>query len=206
LERMLPKDLNERMTAGVSPDVVGLAPQGFFNALDAGLGYDMTEIKKHNFDIQRGIPGKGGWFTTKELSGGGPLIDLSVHFIDLAVWLMGNPKPIAVSGAIYSKFAGSELSDSAYSEFGDKQAEGIFDVEDLAIGFIRFENGASLQLKSLRRQNHLGGHSLLTLMGQNTEMLTSFWTGTAPGCIRHICGTHGRSSWGPDSRHGRLSP
>jgi predicted dehydrogenase len=96
---------------------------------------------------RRGIPGKGGWFTTKELSGGGPLIDLGVHFIDLAVWLMGNPKPIAVSGATYTKFAGSELSDSEHSEFGDKQAEGIFDVEDLAIGFIRFENGASLQIE-----------------------------------------------------------
>ncbi|MBQ2324953.1 MAG: Gfo/Idh/MocA family oxidoreductase, partial [Clostridia bacterium] len=41
---------------------------------------------------RRGIPGKGGWFTTKEQSGGGPLIDLGVHMIDLAIWLMGNPR------------------------------------------------------------------------------------------------------------------
>ena len=36
---------------------------------------------------RRGIPGKGGWFTTKAQSGGGPLIDLGVHMIDLSIWL-----------------------------------------------------------------------------------------------------------------------
>ncbi|GGF98033.1 Gfo/Idh/MocA family protein [Paenibacillus abyssi] len=96
---------------------------------------------------RRGIPGKGGWFTTKELSGGGPLIDLGVHFIDLAVWLMGNPRPVSVVGAAYTKFAETEVSDSEHSKFGEKQEEGIFDVEDLASGFIRFENGASLQIE-----------------------------------------------------------
>lgn len=96
---------------------------------------------------RRGIPGKGGWFTTKELSGGGPLIDLGVHMIDLAVWLMGNPKPVAVSGATYTKFANNDISDSVHSQFGEKQENGTFDVEDLAIGFIRFENGASLQIE-----------------------------------------------------------
>ncbi|MDQ1912804.1 Gfo/Idh/MocA family oxidoreductase [Paenibacillus sp. GD4] len=83
---------------------------------------------------RRGIPGRGGWFTTKALSGGGPLIDLGVHMIDLAIWIMGNPKPIAVSGAAYNKFAG-------------ESEEGTFDVEDLASGFIRFDNGATLQIE-----------------------------------------------------------
>ncbi|WP_168123167.1 Gfo/Idh/MocA family oxidoreductase [Paenibacillus sp. HB172176] len=96
---------------------------------------------------RRGIPGKGGWFTTKELSGGGPLIDLGVHMIDLAVWLMGNPKPVTVTGATYTKFANNELSDSIHSSFGEKQEDGTFDVEDLATGFIRFDNGATLQLE-----------------------------------------------------------
>lgn len=96
---------------------------------------------------RRGIPGKGGWFTTKELSGGGPLIDLGVHFIDLAMWLMGNPKPVSVSGCTYTKFANDEISDSLHSSFGEKKSDGTFDVEDLAIGFIRFENGTSLQIE-----------------------------------------------------------
>lgn len=96
---------------------------------------------------RRGIPGRGGWFTTKAQSGGGPLIDLGVHMIDLAVWLMGNPVPVAVSGNTYTKFADSKKSDSANSEFGDKKENGIFDVEDLAMGMIRFDNGALLQLE-----------------------------------------------------------
>lgn len=96
---------------------------------------------------RRGIPGKGGWFTTKELSGGGPLIDLGVHFIDLAIWFMGNPKPVSVVGATYTKFADSDVEQSEHSKFGEKSDEGTFDVEDLAIGFIRFDNGASLQIE-----------------------------------------------------------
>ena len=96
---------------------------------------------------RRGIPGKGGWFTTKAMSGGGPLIDLGVHMIDLAVWLMGNPTPVSVSGCTFSKFSDNELSDSVNSKFGDAQSGGTFDVEDLAMGFIRFDNGACLQIE-----------------------------------------------------------
>lgn len=97
---------------------------------------------------RRGIPGKGGWFTTKALSGGGPLIDLGVHMIDLAIYLMGNPRAVSVSGCTYSKFADNkDKSDSINSTFGVAVKDGTFDVEDLAIGFIKFENGASLQIE-----------------------------------------------------------
>ena len=96
---------------------------------------------------RRGIPGKGGWFTTKALSGGGPLIDLGVHMIDLAVWLMGNPTPVAVTGCTYNKFADTGVSDSTHSRYGDQNQNGTFDVEDLAMGFIRFDNGCSLQIE-----------------------------------------------------------
>jgi predicted dehydrogenase len=97
---------------------------------------------------RRGVPGKGGWFTTKALSGGGPLIDLGVHMIDLTMWLMGNPTPVAVSGCTYNKFADNKVSDSSHARFGDKiENGGTFDVEDLAMGFIRFDNGCSMQIE-----------------------------------------------------------
>ena len=97
---------------------------------------------------RRGIPGKGGWFTTKEQSGGGPLIDLGVHMIDLCIWLMGNPTPVAVSGCTYCKFADNDAgSDSEHSKFGEASAEGTFDVEDLAMGFIKFDNGSCMQVE-----------------------------------------------------------
>ncbi len=96
---------------------------------------------------RRGIPGKGGWFTTKAQSGGGPLIDLGVHMIDLAIWLMGNPTPVSVSANTFCKFADNDTSDSVNSDFGDKNSQGTFDVEDLAMGIIRFDNGAVLQIE-----------------------------------------------------------
>ena len=97
---------------------------------------------------RRGVPGKGGWFTTKALSGGGPLIDLGVHMIDLAVWMMGNPAPVAVSGATYNYFTGNSANpDSENANFGEAKQDGIFDVEDLAIGMIRFDNGSVLQIE-----------------------------------------------------------
>ena len=114
--------------------------------IDAGK---MGEIyaARCGWQRRRGIPGKGGWFTTKEQSGGGPLIDLGVHMIDLTMWLMGNPKPVAVSGCTYNKFADSDVSDSVNSSFGEKKSDGTFDVEDLAMGFIRFDNGACMQIE-----------------------------------------------------------
>ena len=114
---------------------------------------------------RRGIPGKGGWFTTKEQSGGGPLIDLGVHMIDLAIWLMGNPSPIAVTGCAYTKFADTEVSDSVHSSFGEKKADGVFDVEDLAMGFIRFDNGACLQIEFSWASNIKNEENFVELRG-----------------------------------------
>lgn len=83
---------------------------------------------------RNGIPGFGGWFGQKDLSGGGPLIDLGVHRLDMAMWLMGTPKPISVSGCTHSRRG-----------IPQARAEGKkFDVEDFATGFIRFDNDASL--------------------------------------------------------------
>jgi predicted dehydrogenase len=90
-----------------------------------------------------GIPGFGGWFTNKSLSGGGPLIDLGVHILDLTLWLMGYPKPVSVCGAAFSVFGPQGRKAS-----GAKRGPGGFDVEDLAAGFVRFANGAALQIET----------------------------------------------------------
>ena len=116
---------------------------------------------------RRGIPGKGGWFTTKEQSGGGPLIDLGVHMIDLTMWLMGNPTPVAVSGCTYREFAGSDVSESVDSSFGEAKAGGTFDVEDLAMGFIRFDNGACLQIEFSWASNVQQDDKFFELRGTN---------------------------------------
>jgi predicted dehydrogenase len=87
---------------------------------------------------KRGIPKLGGWFTRKEMSGGGALIDIGVHRLDLALWLMGFPRPVSVTGATYG-FLGRQL--------GEREGKS-FDVDDLAAGFIRFENGATLTMET----------------------------------------------------------
>ena len=83
---------------------------------------------------QRGMPGFGGWFGNKELAGGGPLIDLGVHRIDLALWLMGHPEPVAVMGSTYNVIA---------RRIAQEQNK-HFSVEDLACGLVKFRNGATL--------------------------------------------------------------
>lgn len=87
---------------------------------------------------RRGLPGFGGWFGQKALSGGGPLIDLGVHRLDLALWLMGYPRPVWVLGSAYNHLA-SELA---------RQENAQFDVEDMAVALVKFENGASLVLEA----------------------------------------------------------
>ena len=114
--------------------------------IDQG-GFGRIYAARCGWQRRRGIPGKGGWFTTKEKSGGGPLIDLGVHMIDVTMWLMGNPKPVAVSGCTYREFANCKISDSVHSRLGDQKDGGVFDVEDLAMGFIRFDNGACMQIE-----------------------------------------------------------
>jgi predicted dehydrogenase len=95
---------------------------------------------------RRGIPGYGGWFTTKELSGGGPLIDIGVHLLDIAWWLCGCPKPISATGVTYAEFGPKGKGVGRWS--ADKTAaQGTFDVEDLAVALIRFENGLTINLE-----------------------------------------------------------
>jgi predicted dehydrogenase len=115
---------------------------------------------------RRGIPGKGGWFTTKELSGGGPLIDLGVHMMDLTIWLMGNPKPVSVVGSTYSKFGQSQtLADSVNAAFGDAKEDGIYNVEDLATGYIKFDNGATMTVEFSWAENIERENRYYELMG-----------------------------------------
>lgn len=92
-----------------------------------------------------GIPGLGTWFTNKEQSGGGPLIDLGVHVLDLASWLLGNPSAVSVSAATYAELGPRGRGQWSGGRFS--RVDGIpYEVEDFATAFIRFEGGTTLQL------------------------------------------------------------
>lgn len=92
---------------------------------------------------RRGIPG-WGVFTEKAKSGGGPLIDIGVHMLDLALWLMGHPKPVSVSGGTYCNFGKRR---NVFAPWGPWDPE-KYTVEDMGVGFVRFQDGSTMVLES----------------------------------------------------------
>lgn len=92
-----------------------------------------------------GIPGLGTWFTTRDLAGGGALIDLGIHVLDMALWTMGNPTPRRVSAASYSRLGPRGQGQWQGSRF-QKIPDRPFDVDDFTTAFIRFDGDLTLQL------------------------------------------------------------
>ncbi len=116
---------------------------------------------------RRGIP-NWGVFGQKELQGGGPMIDIGVHVLECAYEFMGSPKPVAASGNVWT-YMGNKPSTTrnAWPNWDWK----TYTVEDLAIGQIRFDNGAILQIES----------SFVAHIKQN-EIFSFYAMGTKGGC------------------------
>lgn len=81
-------------------------------------------------------------FIEKRHSGGGPCIDIGVHILDLTLWMMGHPKPVSVTGVTQDKLS---KKPGAWGAWGDIPSS--MDVEEFAAAFVRFENGATLNLE-----------------------------------------------------------
>ncbi|WP_332696033.1 Gfo/Idh/MocA family protein [Halalkalibacter lacteus] len=88
---------------------------------------------------RRKVPG-WGVFTNKELQGGGSLIDWGCHFLDLSLWLLGNPKPVEVMGKSYNQLSKMPNQVNQWGRFNHE----TFEVDDHVTAYITFENGASL--------------------------------------------------------------
>lgn len=91
-----------------------------------------------------GVPGFGGWFTTKALSGGGPLIDL-LHMVDLGLYFMGYPEPAHVLTRTFN----DHITDKGFKgPWGIPDvAKGVTDVESAVHGFITFRSGQSMSFQ-----------------------------------------------------------
>ncbi len=94
---------------------------------------------------RRGIPGLGGWFTDKNMSGGGVIIDIGVHILDQLLYILGYPKSITVSASIYSIFGKRKKYN--YIEMWGRRGEKRFNVEDYGTAFIRLEDDLTITLE-----------------------------------------------------------
>lgn len=93
-----------------------------------------------SFRSHRSIPGLGGAFTTKAIAGGGALIDWGVHFLDLVMYCLNDPKPLTVSGETFCKL-GKDMEGYTYRDMwaGPPVKNGTYDVEDSVTALIRTE-------------------------------------------------------------------
>lgn len=139
--------------------------QGTKEVIDAGQLGDIYHAKALLYR-RRGVPGLGGWFTTKSQSGGGAIIDVGVHVIDLALHFMGFPKVEQVLGKVYNTF-GCRLQDYVYEHMwaGPPRLDGVCDVEDAAHALILFDNGSTLDLNVTWAGNFPTGSLPESMMG-----------------------------------------
>ncbi len=89
------------------------------------------------------LPPRAG-FIDKKLSGGGPCMDIGVHALDAALWIMGFPKPVRVTGTTKVNFAQGRKIPGKWGDWDRK----MYSVEDFAAGFVHFDNGATMTLEA----------------------------------------------------------
>ena len=92
-----------------------------------------------SFRAHRSIPGLGGDFTTFAVSGGGALIDWGVHYLDLIMYCLGEPKVKTCSGEAFSKL-GVDMKNYVCTGMwaaDTKNTEGTYDVDDSVVGIVR---------------------------------------------------------------------
>ena len=133
---------------------------------------------------RRGIPSHGH-FTDKSKQGGGPLIDIGAHVLDLTLWLMDFPSPVSVSGQTQVKFGHREGVIGLRGQWDPKN----FTVEDFAAGFVRFDSGATLALESSFAANIAQDQFQTTLMGTEGGALVDMASDANTRLFREESGT-----------------
>jgi len=113
-----------------------------------------------------GIPTLGSWFTRAELAGGGPLVDIGIHVLDYALYLLGNPRVTAVSASTYNHLGSAGFGSDPRSTKSGGDGHTTFDVEDLATVFMRLEGGGTLLVEASWAGHRADGDEFgITLFG-----------------------------------------
>jgi len=128
--------LNNRFTP-YAQYIKGLAQSGWFGDI---------YFAKCGWIRRSGLPVRS-WFGEKKYAGGGALIDLGVHFIDLTMYMMDFPEVESVVGRTYAKFGGTPASPLYTFQNMPIEPGFKFDVDDLTAGMVFMKNGASMQFE-----------------------------------------------------------
>lgn len=111
---------------------------------DGYLG-DITHVRARHVR-RRGIPGRGTWYTSNEIAGGGALVDIGANLINLLLYLTGWPELSETMVTTRSDFGRQD--DYAYLEmYGDDDQARMYDVEDSVVGFCEFETGMTATIE-----------------------------------------------------------
>ncbi|MCI9336490.1 MAG: Gfo/Idh/MocA family oxidoreductase [Lachnospiraceae bacterium] len=118
-----------------------------------------------SFRAHRSIPGLGGAFTTKEIAGGGVLIDWGVHYLDLTMYCLGDPKALTVSGETFCRL-GRDIKGYTYEDMwaGPPVKDGIYDVDDSVTALVRTD-GPTFTLHGAWAQNIGERETYIDFMG-----------------------------------------
>jgi predicted dehydrogenase len=108
---------------------------------------------------RRGVP-TWGVFLDKEKQGGGPLIDLATHALDLTLWMMNNYEPVVVLGSTYDKIGKMGSSANIMGPWDPDK----YEVEDSAFGMVKFKNGASVMVEASWALNTIVSNEGMTLL------------------------------------------
>ncbi|NLP48076.1 MAG: Gfo/Idh/MocA family oxidoreductase [Clostridiales bacterium] len=143
----------------------GTAVNMIKDLIDDGVLGDIYHVYA-SFRSPRSIPGLGGDFTNKAVSGGGTLIDWGVHYIDLIQYCCGEPEPLTASGVAFSKL-GVDIPNYVYESMWARDSsdpEGVYDVDDSVAGIIR-TSGPVITIHGAWAQNIFIGEGYIDFMG-----------------------------------------
>ena len=140
----------------------GLDADTFFKFKNEGMVGDVYYAKAQ-YLRRSGCP--GGWFKDKAFSGGGPLIDLGVHVIDLARYLAGSPKPVEAFGVTYDNLGPNRAGGGEMAWNVDDSGEHPYSVEDMVSALVKFDNGFTLQVEASFNLNVPRDVGFVTMFG-----------------------------------------
>ena len=127
-----------------------------------------------SFRAFRSIPGLGGAFTTKAIAGGGALIDWGVHYLDIVMYCLGDPKVLTVSGEVFCKL-GKDIKNYTYHDMwaGPPIHDGIYDVDDSVTALIRTA-GPTITLNGAWAENIGIGEQYIDFIGDKAGIRLSY--------------------------------